>query len=562
MRTSSTPVTPSYAMHATPWLAGLLLCGLGLTFIVLGHEGRRVAQVLVLLLPMIVLLLLPLQRPLARRLRAGAMWLWVMLFVLDGVARGYLQDTYQTAPNGALVLAAAANTNLRESSEYFMTQWRTLAFWGGTLVVAAGLAWAAAMRAGYSGRVPARHRRTMQVVLVLLLALVVLAYASKPWRRLHPVAFWTGWVGSVHHLRDEWSDQLKERKQALHNAQQLAPQLTPHTQASTVVLVLGESVNRDNLSLYGYSRATSPQLQALQRKSGDQMLVLRNAWSVHASTLPSLYQMFNLPAQDQLPSQHLLALARSAGYKVWWISNQDDLAIEQQHAKLADVVQLVNHTPGRSSESLDGVLLDEVEAALASPQERKLIVVHLLGAHPHYRLRFPEDQNPFDDQDDTVEKQLTAQGRPAWVRHLRQEYDAALLYHDGVVSQLLRATQKTSSAAQASKHSPSDAPPHTAWMYLSDHGQEVGHSSNHAGHSQSTESGFRIPAILWSSEGFAQSGGSPASQRPFRADWMAFTMADLLHLQWDGQLHERSILSPNYRWEAPHLPTKVQSFSR
>ena len=36
--------------------------------------------------------------------------------------------------------------------------------------------------------------------------------------------------------------------------------------------------------------------------------------------------------------QHVLALARAAGYKVWWMSNHDDLVIEQQHARLADVV--------------------------------------------------------------------------------------------------------------------------------------------------------------------------------------------------------------------------------
>ena len=44
--------------------------------------------------------------------------------------------------------------------------------------------------------------------------------------------------------------------------------------------------------------------------------------------------------------------------------------------------------------SLDGELLDCIQEALADPAERKFIIVHLLGAHPHYRLRFPKGENP------------------------------------------------------------------------------------------------------------------------------------------------------------------------
>ena len=39
-------------------------------------------------------------------------------FVLDGVVRAYLFDTYQAAPDSSLVLAAVANTNAREQGEY------------------------------------------------------------------------------------------------------------------------------------------------------------------------------------------------------------------------------------------------------------------------------------------------------------------------------------------------------------------------------------------------------------------------------------------------------------
>ncbi|QIL84107.1 phosphoethanolamine transferase [Diaphorobacter sp. HDW4A] len=505
-------------------------------------------------MPLVALLCLPVQGIAARRLRGAAVWLWVMLFVFDGVARGYLQDAYQAAPNGAMVLGAAANTNLREGNEYLLAHWRALLTWGGLLLLAAWVAWLAVLRLGTLDDVASTAPRPLRIGLVLLLIVTLLAYSSKPWRRLHPVAFWSEWVQSVQSLRAEWGNQHQQRTQAMVNAERLSPQVTD-SQPSTVMLVISDSVNRDNMSLYGYARDTTPQLQALQQGAGEQMLVLRNAWSVEASTLPSLHRMFNIPVQGESPSQHLLALARQAGYRVWWVSNHDDLAIEQQHAQLANVVQLVNRTPGRSSESLDGELLDEVQTALADPHERKLIVVHLLGTHPHYRLRFPDNQNPFDDHADAVDRQLAAQGRPGWLRSFRHEYDAALLYHDGVVAQLLRMTQAEDSRAGGEKDQRS------AWMYLSDHGQEVGHTINHAGHSQSTASGFRIPAILWRDEAFTTDEQARAIV-PFRNDWAAFTLVDLMRLQWHGQLSERDVLSPGYVWQAPQLPAMVASFER
>lgn len=533
---------------AALWWAGCMLCALPLVFIVLGHEGRRVAQMLALVVPLFALLCIPLQSETARRARALLLWLWTLLFIADGAARGYLQETYQTAPNGALVLGAAANTNLRESSEYLRSQWRAMAIWGLALGVAACITWHAAKRLRSVEGLALRGSRPLQAALLVLLIVTVLAYASKPWRRLHPLIFWSDWVQSVQTLRTELSDQHQQRALALANAKALAPSVTDAL-PSTVVLVISDSVNRDNMSLYGYARHTTPQLQALQREAGPNMLMLRNAWSVEASTLPALKRMFNIPVHGESSSQHLLALARTAGYRVWWVSNHDDLAIEQQHAQLADVVQLVNRVPGRSSDSLDGELLDEVKTAIADPHERKLIVVHLLGTHPHYRLRFPEDQNPFDDKADAVENQLIAQGRPGWVRNFRQEYDAALLYHDGVVAELLRMTQAVAGPQQRA-----------AWMYLSDHGQEVGHTINHAGHSPSTASGFRIPAIVWRDQAFEPASAARA-QEPFRNDWTAFTAADLMQLQWRGQMHERNVLSSAYQWQKPELPVTVASFA-
>ncbi len=545
---SSHPSLPSRASGRSALLACGVVGATLLALIALGHDGRRIAQLAVLAAPAVLWLLWPLRSTRMRQLRTVLVWLWVMGFALDGAVRAYLLDTYQAAPDGAMVLGAAANTNARESGEYLWMHWRSAVVWC-AVVAAAGVLVGMFARRGAcasASRVGLSRWITGLVVLALLVSCV--AYASKPWRRLHPAIFWTQWVDSLHTLQAAWADQQKQRDRLTAQAQAIAPVIT-QAGPSTVVLVITDSINRDNMGLYGYGRPTTPRLQAHKAQTGDQMTVLKNAWSVDASTLPSLRNMFHFGLPDSENPPHVLALARAAGYKVWWISNHDDLAIEQQHARFADVVDMVNRTPGRASASLDGEILDCVQEALADTStDRKLIVVHLMGAHPHYSLRFPANANPFDDDVDAVENGLVKEGRSAWVRRFRQEYDAALLYHDFVVSELL---QQTRTAGK-----PDD---YRAWMYLSDHGQEVGHVSDRAGHSPSTASGYRIPAVVWRNQ---QPWLPEAAQQPFRADWTGWTLMDMLHIRWDGQKAERNVLGGAYRWQAPEIPVAVESFSR
>lgn len=189
---------------------------------------------------------------------------------------------------------------------------------------------------------------------------------------------------SIQQLQQGLANQQARREAALARAHALAPtvQVAGH---STVVLVIADSINRDNMSIYGYKRATTPHLASQLRGLDGEMLMLRNAWSVDASTLPALGNIFGFGQPDAQDAQHLLAVARAAGYKVWWISNHDDLGIEQQHARVADIQDFANRQPGRTSSSLDGELLDNLQRALADATPQKLIVVHLLGAHPHRR---------------------------------------------------------------------------------------------------------------------------------------------------------------------------------
>jgi len=529
-------------------VAAVLLCGLLLLSFVLAHEGRRIAQVAVLALPALLWLRWPVTAPRWRRVRLVVVGATLLLFLLDSAVRTFLQSSYRALPDSALVLAAVVNTTPREAVEYAASQAASLAGIGMLLV---------ALTAGVLGLLSIcnRHesalRRPERWAIALLVLLCVAGLAIKPWRRHHPLVYWPAWAVSASALKQSWSDQQQARDALLANARAAGVRFTG-TGPSTVVLVLTDSVNRDNMSLYGYPRPTTPQLAALQRDEGGRMLTLRHAWSVEPGTVASLSGLFSFGTRDADDpvdrTHHVLALARAAGYRVWWMSNHDDTAIEQQHARLADSLEMINREPGRSGASLDGELLDCLEEALTDPAPRKLVVVHLLGAHPHYRLRAPADAPGIAVAADSVDAEMVEEGRPAWLRASRRAYDRAIGYHDTVVAESLRLTRR---------HTPQGGD--AAWMFLSDHGQEVGHDISHAGHSPGTPAGYRIPALLWRH-------GAPfdaqAAGRPFRADWAGWTLAELMALDWRGVRRDRNVLDPRYVWEAPRLAAPVTRFDQ
>jgi heptose-I-phosphate ethanolaminephosphotransferase len=507
-----------------------------------GHEGTRRWQVLVLALPPLAWLWWP-GALRGRRLAQGALCFVLGLgFVVDGALRGFLLSAYEALPNSAMVLSAVANTTGDESREFFSMYWRDLLAWSlfallcGTLLAAGLWLW---------WRTPPRPRlhrlRLWRIVIaVLLLALVVGAFSSKPWRRHHPFVFWPQWVHDVSDLRQQWAGFGLQRKQLLAAAAGMAPTLTS-AGPDTLVLVISESMNRGNLSSYGYGRATSPHLAARQRELGEQMQVFQHAWSVNASTVPALRNLFYFGSPEDKQRTHLLALARAAGYRTFWISNHNDLAIEQEHARLADEVHLLNNTPGRASRAMDEQMLPATRAALADPAPRKLIVLHMLGLHPHYRMRHPDGMSPFAHAADRVDARLRSEGRPAWLRELRNDYDSAVRYHDSTVAATLDLSRQA-----AGKQT---------WVFLSDHGQEVGHTLDRAGHSATTPDGYRIPLMLWSS--FDDPASNRALAAPVRGDWFGHSLARLLGIEWRGARPGQDVLDRRYRWQAPVLPLKI-----
>jgi len=478
-----------------------------------------------------------------------------LLFALDIGTQGVVRGYFGTDPQPGVIAESLANTTAGEAAGFLREQagaiGRGLLFSAAALVAALAL-----LRPARAGAVAPRASRRATLGLAVLVALAGALHFNPAMLRQQPLLRWG--VVYARHLQAEREirglDAARARL-AAHRSDWQVRRLDE--QPRTVVLVIGESDNRLNWGALGYPRdTTAPLTQALAALPGRAVLFSRG-WSAEAFTLPSL-RLALTPAtleSTRRQADHWLAvpditqLAQAAGYQVSWLSNQP--AHEGWFAAMAQTAErrrFVNAGNWRDSNATDADLLPPLRDWLAAPPApREFIVLHLLGQHFHFRQRCPAGSHPWREvHDDAVMQQMKAAGRSAAIRQARNDYDDAVQCGATVLGQVL---------ALLNAQRPGRA---VDLLYLSDHGQEVGHQRDFAGHSQQDASGYTVPMLWWSrtAEGGAPAEPLPAglARRPFRLDHADQALQQLLRIDSRFSDPAQNPLSADYRAPADAAP--------
>ena len=459
--------------------------------------------------------------------------LWAFMFGADAALRAFIWFTYRSDLDSAFIFEALVNTTLAESGEYLSVHWPMLL---GTL---AGFSllnlWLLGASRFIRGSTVILAPRQI-AVLILLTLVLALTYGLRPNRAQHPLLYWTGYLNKLETYRDRLSQntQLIEDWETGIGDDEIRYDGPPK---QVFVLVLAESISRHNLQLCGYDRPTTPNLNQLR----EELTVFCSAYSPASSTIGALrLKLTDASLTRPLAERDgsLLARARAAGFKVFWISNQDDEYTASLYGQYADQAVFTNRRSGRSSQSLDAALLSPYQRALDDPHPRKLLVVHMIGAHPNYALRYPAEFAQFNNlTHDTVSQSLQHAGRNLLTRRSRNHYDNAILYHDHVVAELI--TRLKSSDPDKQKKT---------LLYAADHGNDVGHTSNRVGHSPHTEAGYAVPVIFWQA---GQPRISRLEQHPILTDSLDTNALLLMGVRWTDADWRQSWFSADYAWEPP-----------
>lgn len=338
-----------------------------------------------------------------------------------------------------------------------------------------------------------------------------------------------------------YTEQLDNMQGMLHSASQIPPLTNLKDagagQPSTLVLVIGESTNRQRMSLYGYPRATTPELDKLR----DQLAVFDNVITPRPYTIEALQQVLTFADEENpdlyLKTPSIVSVMKQAGYKTYWITNQQTMTKRNTmlttFSEQADEQVYLNNNRNQNARQYDGDVLAPFSKALADPAERKFIVVHLLGTHMSYQYRYPPSFDKFTDR----------QGVPAGVSDDQlptyNSYDNAVLYNDFVVSSLIKDYAKTD--------------PNGFLLYLSDHGEDVfdsaGHSTLGRNEGKPTAPMYTIPFMAYASPKWRESHTWDFAgdlQRPYSSSQLIHTWADLAGLSAKELDRSKSLVSDSF----------------
>lgn len=300
----------------------------------------------------------------------------------------------------------------------------------------------------------------------------------------------------------------------------------------TVVLVIGESASATRWQLLGYELETTPLLTKLAGIAAfSDVVAISNATRTAVPGVLSRHPVLEPDGSINMQGEASIVRAfREAGYQTHWLSNQapfgpNDTAISL-YAFEAEDVRFLNPATYADRSSLDEVLLPSVQSILQRPGKH-FVVLHLLGSHFDYALRYPTKFNHFIPSSQQVTNPTPEQ--------TNNSYDNSVRYTDYVLAQVIATAERRGGGA--------------AVAYFSDHGVDpvIGACASQSA-ARRSEAAYRVPALMWLSDGLRSQAPTAWQQlldnahQPYTTRALYATLLELTGITLEGELPTENFL--------------------
>ncbi len=277
----------------------------------------------------------------------------------------------------------------------------------------------------------------------------------------------------------------------------------------TVILVIGESANRDYMSVYNHQLEINTTPWESQQIVNKNFIFMGNAYSNYPNTALSLSraltqvnQYNGIKLSDAIT---LIGLAKKAGYVTYWISTQGKGGLfDSIVTKIGESSDNIFWETG-----LDTNILQDLSKI--NPKEKNFVVLHILGSHANYDERVPKSYKVDKYTDD-----------------IRNQYMRTIEYTDTFLKDVFEYGKNNLHL--------------NAMVYMSDHGEHLtyGHTDNPFYFDM-----VRIPMWIYVSDEYKQrypfvyKGLESNKNKIFTNDVLFELMSTLLHAH-------TSWYAPNY----------------
>jgi glucan phosphoethanolaminetransferase (alkaline phosphatase superfamily) len=248
---------------------------------------------------------------------------------------------------------------------------------------------------------------------------------------------------------------------------------------ATVVLVMGESLTPNHMSLFGYTRQTTPVLESLSKNPSFVANRGYSAANATRSSLPMFYTLQYHPLDEERlrrQDSNLFLLAKRHGFSTYYLSAQNSNCLNGVNLSSIDTMVTYDTRSDLFDREKDEGLLQLIREI--KPGGKKFIVVHQRNVHLPYATNTehrPEFQRYPTTNLTFAEASINA-------------YDNAVLYADYLYGEVIKEVRKKT-----------EGPLYI--FFTSDHGEELG-ENGHWAHDQLDLISPTVP-IMFYGEGVA-----------------------------------------------------------
>ena len=233
-----------------------------------------------------------------------------------------------------------------------------------------------------------------------------------------------------------------------------AKQVSSGEKRKLVIMVVGEAVRSDRMSLNGYEKETNPLL------AQEDIISFTNLYSCGTSTAHSVPCMFSVYDRDEysykkgISTENVLdILVKTQNIDVSWRDNNSDskgvaLRVDYEDFKRKKC----------DGECRDTSMLDNLQERIEKDSNKDIfIVLHQMGNHgPAYFKRYPKEFEKFTPTCETNQLENCTQ------EEISNAYDNTVLYTDYFLTKTIDILKNNQNEFE------------TALFYMSDHGESLG----------------------------------------------------------------------------------------
>jgi len=307
--------------------------------------------------------------------------------------------------------------------------------------------------------------------------------------------------------------------------------------AELFILIIGEAARRKSLHAYGAKPDTTPCLDKFIAEKPANVQLFNNVISGSAYTrgsVPTILSTFDMKDIKKLLQRPSLSkMFRGAGYKTLYVTTRPRYLLPNIVSVFQDDAEEVHYLSTLKNKAYDEATIPVIRKFIAKyPDDKKFIVIHLMGSHVKYAMQYPEKERFFDTSDEMIDT-----------------YNDSIRYSDKVIQQAVDIAMKLKYPGFV--------------LYVSDHGENLNdYKDGNFGHGTRdfTRFEFEIPLVVYFNDSFLKQYADKAQSikklknTPISQDNISHTFLGLAGI-WDHACYrpDEDLSSPQFKTQKRYV---------